>query len=142
LTPQAQYPYPLPLRNPMWSNQGTGSNADGSAQVNLGGMTLAWMGVFQDIVALCRVTLIVETLTQDYDVAPPTAPANGQLLAVILTQDSIGGHTVTWDSMNQTMLYAPTANSAFHRLRRCQRLRRRSKRSRTEMRLNSRFLGL
>ena len=112
MTPQAQYPYPLPLRNPMWSNQGTGSNADGSAQVNLGGMTLAWMGVFQDIVALCRVTLIVETLTQDYDVAPPTAPANGQLLAVILTQDSIGGHTVTWDSMNQTMLYAPTANSA------------------------------
>ena len=108
MTPGNQYPYPLPLKNPVFENQGTASN-----QINLGDMTHAWMGVFQGIVALCLTTVIFETLSESYNVVPPAA-ANGQLLGVILIQNSTGGNTVTWDAQSgeaTTILFPPAANA-------------------------------
>jgi len=94
----------------MWSNQGTGTNSDGSAQLNLGQMTQAWMGAFRGIVALCLPTLISEMLTADYNVVPPVA-ANGQLLGVILMQMGAGGYAVTWDSTNGTIFNPPAVSA-------------------------------
>ena len=84
----------IPLLTPFFD--GSGSPQGPQMVVALGKLNRIWV-LFLDSLGVGNPPPIVATVTAPYNVGPPV-PLAGQILGVILTQDSIGGHAIAWPS--------------------------------------------